>query len=52
MKKVLLLELRKKVKGTFEEANGGTIFLDEIGELPMQMQKNYLGLYKKILLLE
>ncbi len=52
MKKVLLLELRKKVKGLFEEANGGTIFLDEIGELPMQMQKNYLGLYKKILLLE
>lgn len=53
MKKVLLLELRKKgKKGLFEEANGGTIFLDEIGELPMQMQKNYLGLYKKILLLE
>lgn len=25
-------------KGKFEEANGGTIFLDEIGEMPMDMQ--------------
>ena len=25
-------------KGYFEEANGGTIFLDEIGEIPLEMQ--------------
>ena len=29
-------------KGLFEQANGGTIFLDEIGELPLQMQKKLL----------
>lgn len=29
-------------KGLFEEANGGTIFLDEIGELPMAMQVKLL----------
>lgn len=29
-------------KGLFEEANGGTIFLDEIGELPLHMQKKLL----------
>lgn len=29
-------------KGLFEEANGGTIFLDEIGELPLQMQSKLL----------
>jgi PAS domain S-box-containing protein len=28
--------------GLFEEANGGTIFLDEIGELPMSMQAKLL----------
>ncbi|MDX5685397.1 sigma 54-interacting transcriptional regulator [Clostridioides difficile] len=33
---------KKGKKGLFEEANGGTIFLDEIGELPMQMQKKLL----------
>lgn len=29
-------------KGLFEEANGGTIFLDEIGELPLKMQSKIL----------
>lgn len=29
-------------KGLFEEANGGTIFLDEIGELPLSMQVKLL----------
>ncbi|SHI85717.1 Transcriptional regulator containing PAS, AAA-type ATPase, and DNA-binding Fis domains [Dethiosulfatibacter aminovorans DSM 17477] len=29
-------------KGLFEEANGGTIFLDEIGELPLSMQSKLL----------
>jgi DNA-binding NtrC family response regulator len=29
--------------GAFERANGGTIFLDEIGELPLQLQSALLG---------
>ena len=29
-------------KGLFEEANGGTIFLDEIGEIPFYMQSKLL----------
>lgn len=33
---------RSGKKGLFEQANGGTIFFDEIGELPLQMQKKLL----------
>ena len=29
-------------KGRFEEADGGTIFLDEVGELPLAMQVKVL----------
>ncbi len=32
----------KNKKGLFEEADGGTIFLDEIGELPVSMQVKLL----------
>lgn len=32
----------KGKKGFFEEANGGTIFLDEIGEMPTQIQAKLL----------
>ena len=32
----------KERKGYFEEANGGTIFLDEVGELPLQTQVKLL----------
>lgn len=33
---------RRGEQGSFEEANGGSIFLDEIGELSMQMQAKLL----------
>jgi DNA-binding NtrC family response regulator len=32
----------KAKKGLFEEANGGSLFLDEIGELPLEMQSKLL----------
>ena len=32
----------KDKKGLFEEANGGTIFLDEIGEMPVELQARLL----------
>ena len=32
--------------GLFVEANGGTIFLDEIGELPLHLQVKLFGHYK------
>ncbi len=39
---VLLQELKRGKKGKFELANGGTIFLDEIGDMPMCMQVKLL----------
>lgn len=43
----------KDKKGLFEEANGGTIFLDEIGEMPAELQARLLrvletGEYMKV----
>jgi len=32
----------KEKRGFFEEANGGTIFLDEIGEMPVELQAKLL----------
>lgn len=32
----------KRKSGKFEQANGGTIFLDEIGDMPMEMQVKLL----------
>lgn len=32
----------KDKKGLFEEANGGTVFLDEIGEMPSELQSKLL----------
>jgi DNA-binding NtrC family response regulator len=33
--------------GAFEQAQGGTIFLDEIGELPLELQPNLLGVIER-----
>jgi DNA-binding NtrC family response regulator len=37
----------QRKKGLFEEANGGTIFLDEIGEMPMTLQAKLLGVLER-----
>ncbi|SMC52888.1 two component, sigma54 specific, transcriptional regulator, Fis family [Desulfocicer vacuolatum DSM 3385] len=37
----------KKNKGLFEMAEGGTVFLDEIGEMPIQLQAKLLGVLER-----
>jgi DNA-binding NtrC family response regulator len=37
----------RRHQGAFERADGGTIFLDEIGELPEQLQPNLLGVLER-----
>ena len=46
--KVHLLIASGSRKGYFEVANGGTIFLDEVAELPMQTQVRLLGYWKLV----
>ncbi len=40
-------DARKQKKGLFEAAEGGTIFLDEIGEMPLNLQAKLLGVLEK-----
>ncbi len=36
-------DAKERKRGLFEMGNGGTIFLDEIGDLPLQLQAKLLG---------
>ncbi len=40
-------DARRQKKGLFEAAEGGTIFLDEIGEMPLNLQAKLLGVLEK-----
>ena len=40
-------DARQRKKGLFEAAESGTVFLDEIGEMPMNLQAKLLGVLEK-----
>jgi DNA-binding NtrC family response regulator len=40
-------DARQRKKGLFEAAHSGTFFLDEIGEMPMNLQAKLLGVLEK-----